>query len=156
MLKLVVLALALATVAVASAAARTDPYRSYRFRVVMHGHAVAGANQLTRAGHEVVKHHAGGDPGLSHKSPGRSKFELITLERGVTHDAGFANWAAKGSSGAPASLKVLGPAGAARGAYRNCWTSEYRALPKLKGNGSAIAIQHIKLRCEAVNFSGRR
>jgi len=155
MLKLVVLAMALAMVAIASAAARTDPYRSYRFRLVMNGHAVAGANQLTRADHEVVKHRAGGDPGLSHKSPGRSKFESITLERGVTHDAGFANWAAKGSAGAHASLKVLGP-GAARGAYRNCWTSEYRALPKLNGAANAIAIEHIKLQCEAVGFSGRR
>jgi phage tail-like protein len=156
MLKLVVLVAALAMAATASAASRTDPYRSYRFRLVMNGHPVAGANQLTRAGGEVVKHRAGGDPSSSRKAPGRNKFEAITLERGVTHDAGFASWAAKGSAGAHASLKVLGPAGAAQGVYRNCWTSEYRALPKLGGASNAIAIEHIKLQCEAAGFSGRR
>ncbi|HLY80372.1 MAG TPA: phage tail protein [Caulobacteraceae bacterium] len=56
--------------------------------------ATAGASPLTRSG-EVVKHRAGGDPGLSRKSPGRMKYEPVTLERGLTQDKGFANWAGK-------------------------------------------------------------
>ena len=56
--------------------------------------AAASAKPLTRSG-EVVKHRAGGDPGVSHRSPGRMKYEPVTLERGLTQDKGFANWAAK-------------------------------------------------------------
>ena len=37
---------------------------------------------------EVVKHREGGDPSSSRKSPGRTEYEAITLERGVTHDTG--------------------------------------------------------------------
>ena len=44
---------------------------------------------------EVVKHREGGDPSSSRKSPGRTEFEAITLERGVTHDQEFEQWANK-------------------------------------------------------------
>src|SRR3546814_4693519 len=44
---------------------------------------------------EVVEHREGGDPSASRKSPGRTKYEPITLERGVTHDIDFEQWANK-------------------------------------------------------------
>ena len=43
----------------------------------------------------MVKHREGGDPSTSRKSPGRTEFDAITLERGVTQDAEFEPWANK-------------------------------------------------------------
>ena len=113
---------------------------------------------------EVVEHREGGDPSPSRKSPGRSKFEAITLERGVTHDTNFEQWANKvwnlGSGlGSEVSLKdfrkdliieVYNEAGQLAIAYKvfRCWVSEYQALPDLDANANAVAIQHIKLENE--------
>ena len=113
---------------------------------------------------EVVEHREGGDPSSSRKSPGRTKFEAIQLERGVTHDPEFEKWANKvwnfGSGlGAEVSLKdfrkdiILGiynESGQLALAYKiyRCWVSEFQALPDLDANANAIAIQHIKLENE--------
>jgi len=113
---------------------------------------------------EVVEHRVGGDPSTARKSPGRSKFEAITLERGVTHDLDFEQWANKvwdfrAGRGSEVSLKdfrknliidIYNEAGQLALAYRvfRCWVSEYQALPDLDANANAIAIQHIKLENE--------
>ena len=114
---------------------------------------------------DLVEHREGGDPSTTRKSPGRTKFEAITLERGVTHDTEFEKWANKvwnfGSGlGAEVSLKdfrkdmiieVYNEAGQLALAYKvfRCWVSEYQALPELDANGNAaIAIQNIKLENE--------
>ena len=153
MLKIAMLAMALAMVAATSAEARLDPYKSYRFVLYKDGRAVAGARRRTplTVSHEVVKHRAGGDPGSSRRSPGRTKYEPITLERGVTQDTGFANWASQASAGPHASLvlKEFTPGGKLKSAHHlsGCRPSEYRALPRLNDKGGAIAIEHIKLQC---------
>src|SRR5215218_760372 len=93
-------------------ATRFDPYKNFKFRVKWDGRYVAGISKvgaLTRTT-EVVKHREGGDPSSSRKSPGTSEFEEITLERGVTHDLEFEQWASRvwnfGSGlGAEVSLK---------------------------------------------------
>ena len=56
---------------------------------------VAGASKVggLKKTTEVVKHREGADPSTSRKSPGRTEFEAITLERGVTHDPDFEEWA---------------------------------------------------------------
>ena len=76
------------------------------------GRYVAGVSKVgaLKRTTEVVKHREGGDPSSSRKSPGRTEFEAITLERGVTHDTEFERWANKvwnyGSGlGAEISLK---------------------------------------------------
>jgi len=113
---------------------------------------------------EVVKHREGGDPSSSRKSPGRSEYEAVTVERGVTHDTEFEKWTNKvwnfGSGlGAEVSLKdfrkdiileVYNEAGQLALAYKlfRCWVSEYQALPDLDANANAVAIQHIKLENE--------
>ena len=113
---------------------------------------------------EVVEHREGGDPSTSRKSPGRTKYEAITMERGVTHDTEFEKWANKvwnfGSGlGAEVSLKdfrkdliieVYNEAGQLALAYKvfRCWVSEYQALPDLDANANAVAIQHLKLENE--------
>jgi phage tail-like protein len=145
---------------------RFDPYKNFKFRVKWDGHYVAGLSKCgaLKRSTEVVEHRDGGDPSTSRKSPGRSKFEAITLERGVTHDVDFEQWANKvwnfGSGlGAEVSLKdfrkdliieVYNEAGQLAIAYKiyRAWVSEFQALPDLDANANAIAIQHIKLENE--------
>ena len=112
----------------------------------------------------MVKHREGGDPSSSHKSPGRTEYDPITLERGVTHDLEFKNWANKvwnfgAGLGSEVSLKglrkdiiieLMNEAGQMVIAYKvyRCWVSKYQALPDLDSNANAVAIQHIKLENE--------
>ncbi|WP_349760105.1 phage tail protein [Rhodovulum sp.] len=72
-----------------------DPDESFKFRVKRDGRHVAGISKVgpLKRTTEVVEHRVGGDPSTSRKSPGRSRFEAITLERGVTHDPEFETWA---------------------------------------------------------------
>ena len=93
-------------------ASRFDPYKNFKFRVKWDGRYVAGVSKVgaLKRSTEVVEHREGGDPSTSRKSPGRTKFEAVTLERGVTHDTDFEQWANKvwnfGSGlGAEVSLK---------------------------------------------------
>src|SRR5438876_9320160 len=76
---------------------RFDPYKNFQFRVKWDGRYVAGVSKVSmlKRTTEVVKHREGGDPSSSRKSPGRTEFDPITLERGVTHDKAFEQWANK-------------------------------------------------------------
>jgi phage tail-like protein len=145
---------------------RFDPYKNFKFRVRWDGRVVAGVSKVgsLKRTTEVVKHREGGDPSSSRKSPGRTEFEAITLERGVTHDPDFEQWANKvwnfGSAPGPeVSLKdfrkdilieLYNEAGQKVLAYKvfRCWVSEFQAQPDLDANANAIAIQTIKLENE--------
>jgi phage tail-like protein len=147
-------------------AQRFDPYKNFKFRMKLDGQYVAGLSKCSalKRTTEVVEHREGGDPSSSRKSPGRTKYEAITLERGVTHDVVFEQWANKvwnfGSGlGAEVSLKdfrknliieVYNEAGQLAIAYKvyRAWVSEFQALPDLDANANAVAIQHIKLENE--------
>ena len=147
-------------------ATRFDPYKNFKFRVQWEGRYVAGVSKVSalKRTTEVVKHRHGGDPSSSRKSPGRTEYDAITLERGVTHDPAFEQWAGKvwnwGSGlGAETSLKdfrkdviieVYNEAGQLVLAYKvyRCWVSEFHALPDLDANANAVAIQSIKLENE--------
>jgi len=147
-------------------ASRFDPYKNFKFRVRWDGRYVAGIIKVSalKRTTEVVKHRDGGDPSSSRKSPGRTEFDAITLERGVTHDTDFEAWAAKvwqlqaglGSEVSLANfrkdiiLEMYNEAGQLAIAYKvfRCWVSEYQALPDLDSNANAVAIQHIKLENE--------
>jgi phage tail-like protein len=145
---------------------RLDPYKNFKFRVKWNGQYVAGISKvgMLKRATEVVKFRDGGDPSTSHKSPGRTEYDAITLERGVTHDVAFEQWASKvwnfGSGlGSEVSLadfrqdiviEMYNEAGQKVIAYNvyRCWVSEYQALPDLDANANAVAIQHIKLENE--------
>lgn len=144
---------------------RFDPYKNFKFRVKWDGRYVAGVSKVSalKRTTEVVKHREGGDPSTSRKSPGRTEYEAITLERGVTHDPEFEIWANKvwnfGSVGEEVSLKdfrkpvileVFNEAGQKAIAYKvfRCWVSEFQALPDLDANANAVAIQMLKLENE--------
>ncbi len=149
-----------------AASNRADPYKNFKFRVKWDGVYVAGVSKVSalKRTTEVVKHRSGGDPSSSRKSAGRTEFEAVTLERGVTHDKAFEQWANKvwnyGSAlGREVSLKdykkdiiidLYNEAGQLAVSYHlyNCWVSEYQALPDLDANANAVAIQHLKLENE--------
>jgi len=152
--------------------ARFDPYKNFKFRVKWDGVYVAGISKVgaLKRTTEVVEHREGGDQSTSRKSPGRTKYEPVTLERGVTHDKAFQQWANKvwdyQNSQAAAdnrtqevSLKdfrkdiiidMFNEAGQKVLSYLvyRAWVSEYQALPELDANANAVAIQTIKLENE--------
>ncbi len=74
---------------------RLDPYKNFKFRLKWDGQYVAGVSKMStlKRTTEVVSHRSGGDPSTDHKSPGRNKFDAITLERGLTQDKNFHDWA---------------------------------------------------------------
>jgi phage tail-like protein len=145
---------------------RFDPYKNFKFRIKWDGQYVAGLSKMSalKRTTEPIKHREGGDPSSSRKSPGRTEYEPITLERGVTHDLEFEKWATKvwnfgaglGSEVSlkdfrkPITIEVFNEAGQLAIAYNvyRCWVSEYQALPDFDSNGNAIAIQHIKIENE--------
>ena len=145
---------------------RLDPYKNFKFRLKWDGKYVAGVSKVSplKRTTEVIKFREGGDPSTSHKSPGRTEYESITLERGVTYDMEFELWAAKvwnygaglGSEVSLADfrkdiiLEVYNEAGQLVFGYKinRCWVSEYQALPELDSNCPAIAIQSIVLQNE--------
>jgi phage tail-like protein len=145
---------------------RLDPYKSFKFRVKWDGRYVAGISKVSGLikRTEVVDHREGGDPSTVHKSPGQTTFEPIVLERGRTHDTDFEAWANKvwnyGSpQGQEVSLKdfrkdiiieLYNEAGQLVMAFKvyRCWPSEYVALGDLVANGSAVAIESLRLQHE--------
>ncbi|WOJ90451.1 phage tail protein [Methylocapsa polymorpha] len=147
-------------------AQRFDPYKNFKFRVKWDGKYVAGVSKVgaLKRTTEVVKHREGGDPSSSRKSPGRSEYDAISLERGVTHDKEFEQWANKvwnfGSGlGKEVSLKdfrkdiileIYNEAGQLVVGYKvyRCWVSEFQAEADLDANANAVLIQSIKLENE--------
>ncbi|MBL9135478.1 MAG: phage tail protein [Verrucomicrobiales bacterium] len=147
-------------------AQRFDPYKNFKFRVKWDGRYVAGVSKCgaLKRTTEVVKHREGGDPSSTRKSPGRTEFEAVSLERGVTHDPEFEKWANKvwriqAGLGAEVSLKdfrkdiiieVYNEAGQKAIAYKlyRCWVSEFQAQGDLDANANAVLIQSIKLENE--------
>jgi phage tail-like protein len=151
---------------------RLDPYKNFKFRVKWDGQYVAGISKVSglKRTTEVVKHRDGGDESSSRKSPGRTEYDAITLERGVTQDVAFEQWANKvwdyQNAQAPSDnrnmevsladfrkeiiIDVFNEAGQKVLSYQvyRCWVSEYQALPDLDANANAVAIQHIKLENE--------
>jgi phage tail-like protein len=145
---------------------RYDPYKNFKFKVKWDGRYVAGISKVgaLKRSSELVEHREGGDPSTSRKSPGRTKYEAISLERGVTHDTEFERWANKvwnfgAGFGVESSLAdfrkdviidVFNEAGQRVLSYKvyRCWVSDYQALPDLDANANAIAIQTIKLENE--------
>ncbi|MEL7357791.1 MAG: phage tail protein [Cyanobacteria bacterium J06560_6] len=145
---------------------RFDPYKNFKFRVKWDGRYVAGVSKvgMLKRTTEVIEHRDGGSASTVLKAPGQTKYEPIALERGVTHDKDFEQWANKvwnyGSGlGAEVSLQdfrkdiileLMNEAGQVVIAYNiyRCWVSEFQALPELDASANAIAIQMLTLQHE--------
>jgi phage tail-like protein len=147
-------------------AQRFDPYKNFKFKVKWDGKYVAGISKVSalKRTTEVVKHREGGDPSSSRKSPGRTEYDAITLERGVTHDKDFEQWANKvwnfgAGLGGETSLadfrkdiiiELYNEAGQRVIGYKifRCWVSEFQAEADLDANANAVLIQNIKVENE--------
>lgn len=145
-----------------------NPYLSYNFRVKWDNQYVAAVSRvsgLTRRT-QVVSFHAGGQARTAYKIPGQTDYEPVVLERGITTDTVFEQWASKVWSypdsaqlGNEMSLKdfrknmqieLYNQAGAVVLRYNlyNCWPSEYTALPELNGGGNAVALATLTIEHE--------
>ena len=143
---------------------RFDPYRNFKFRVKVDNQYVAGLSKCTalKRSTEVTQWREGGDPSTSRQLPGKTKYDTVTLESGLTHDLTFETWAnlVHNFQGDAASslrnfrkdiiIDVYNEAGQKVHSYKlfRCWVSEYQALPDLDASANAVAIQHIKLENE--------
>lgn len=143
---------------------RYDPYRNFKFRVKIDGQYVAGLNKCSgmKKSTEMVEWREGGDPSTTHKMPGKTKYDAITLTAGVTHDTTFESWSNlvnNYQADAAMSLKnfrkdiiidVFNEADQKVLSYKvyRCWVSEYQALPDLDASANAVMIQTIKLENE--------
>lgn len=143
---------------------RIDPYKNFKFRIKWDGQVVAGVSKVSalKRSTEIVSHREGGDISTQRHSPGASKFEAITLERGITFDREFEQWAnlvySTEGDGAVSLLnfrkdiyiEMLNLQGTVVRAYRvfRCWVSEFTAQPELDANGNAIAFETIVLQNE--------
>jgi phage tail-like protein len=143
---------------------RKDPYKNYKFRVILDGKTVMGVSKVgaLKRTTEVIKHRNGNDPSHDSKSPGRTTYESITMERGITHDPDFEIWANRiHSFGGDTMmdlagfkrelmLEMMNEKGHVVHRYflHNTWVSEYTAMPDLDANANAVAIESLKLEIE--------
>jgi phage tail-like protein len=143
---------------------RYDPYKNYKFKVIMDGKPVLGVSKVgaLKRTTEVVKHRSGGENSTDHKSPGRTTYDGLTMERGITHDLEFEKWANMvhpyaGDGGMDLvnykknlTLEVMNEKGhvALRYFLYDCWVSEFTAVPDLDANANAVAIESIKIELE--------
>jgi len=145
---------------------RFDPYKTYRFLVYFGTStepvaAVSKVSALKRSS-DVIEYKEGGNA-VTLKGLGRTKYEPITMERGVTFDTDFEEWAnaaqvlSKGSAKTSLadlrkeiSIVLLNEEAQPVHGYtvHRCWVSEFQALPDLDAGANAIAIEHIKLENE--------
>ncbi len=143
---------------------RIDPYKNFKFQVIWDGQSVAGISKVSglKRTTELVSHRDGGDLSTKRHSPGVSSFEPITIERGVTHDAAFEEWANM-------TYSILGDGSVSLLGFRKditielynlqgvkvkawnvfrCWVSEYTPLPELDANANAVAFESIVIQNE--------
>jgi phage tail-like protein len=145
---------------------RLDPYKSYRFLVYFGQSttAVAAVSKVSalKRSSEVIEYKEGGNA-IILKGLGRTKYEPITLERGITQDKDFIAWADMAQrldNGEPTTslaklrqeirIQLLNEEGQPVHGYivHRCWVSEFQALPDLDAGASAVAIEHIKIENE--------
>lgn len=145
---------------------RYDPYRTFKFQVVINGSAVAGLSKMgaLKKTTEVVNWRAAGDPSMQRSMPGGTKVENVTLEMGLSHDPIFENWAnsvnniAEGDAGMSLLnfrkdivINVLNLQGAPAISYqlRRAWVTEFQALPEFDANNmNTIGIQSVTIAYE--------
>lgn len=151
---------------VSSTSQSPDPYLNFKFRIKWQGKYVAGLSKCSalKRSTEATPFREGGDPSTNRILPGQTKFEPITLERGMMQDLEFETWvsqvwnyrAGQGMESSLANfrrnitLEFYNAAGQLVYAYNiyNCWPSEYTAMPELDSSSNAVAIQTLVLQNE--------
>ena len=144
---------------------RFDPYKNFKFQLLWDNKPVMGISKVgsLKRSTEVVKHRSGGENSIDHKSPGRTSYEGISIERGITHDLEFEKWANLVHNYAgdatmdlagykkELSLEMYNEKGQVVKRYflHACWVSEFTTSPDLDANANAIAIESMKIELEA-------
>ena len=144
---------------------RHDPYRTFKFQILIDGKPVAGLKKMgaLKKKTEAVKWRAAGDPSSERILPGGTSYEAVTLEQGLSHDPVFENWAnlvnnVEGDGGMSLKnfrkdivINVLNLQGQVAISYKlfRAWVSEYQALPEFDaGTMNAVGIQTLTLQHE--------
>jgi phage tail-like protein len=144
---------------------RYDPYRTFKFQVIIDGKPVAGLTKMgaLKKKTEPVKWRSAGDPSHERIMPGGTSYEAVTLEQGLTHDPVFEKWANLVNNiqgDAAMSLKnyrkdiiinVLNLQGQVAISYKlfRVWVSDYQALPELNATSmNTVGIQSLTLQHE--------
>lgn len=151
---------------------RLTPYANFRFKVRFSQSStpIAGVSKVSplQRTTAVVQHREGGDPSTIHKAPGQTTYASIMLERGVSYDVTFEQWAnrvfdysnSQSAAGETTSLldyrqdliiELYNEAGQKVMAYNvyKAWVSEYTAMSDLDANGEAtIVIQSLTIEHE--------
>lgn len=143
---------------------RIDPYKNFKFQVVWDNEPVAGLSKMSalKRTTEVIEWRSAGDSSIVRKLAGRTKFEPIMLEAGLSHDQKFMEWADRVNhpQGDAATslvnyrqdivLNVLNLQGTVALSFKlsRCWVSEFQALPEMDANANAVAIQTLKFEFE--------
>ena len=144
---------------------RYDPYRTFKFQVIINGQVVAGLSKMgaLKKTTEQVKWRTAGDPSHERILPGGTSYEPVTLEQGLTHDPVFEEWAnlVNNIDGDAAVsllgfrkdivLNVLNLQGQVAFSYKlfRVWVSDFQALPDLDATSmNTVGIQTITLQHE--------
>jgi len=139
-----------------------NPFKNFRYRVKFAGgDYIAGVTKISapKLSREVVEFRGGGDP-LTRKFPGQTKFEGVTLERGLADESAFRDWSKlePGDDGFYKDsllIEILDEAFKPAVTYnlKTCWISEYQPLPELDSTASAVAIEMLKIECESFELA---
>lgn len=143
---------------------RYDPYRNFKFRVKWDGKYIAAISKISALSRntEAIKHREGGDASAFRYAPGLTRFEPVILERGLSHDSAFEDWAnmvfnIEGDRATSLKkyrkdivIELYNLQGALAMAFKvyRCWVSEYQCLPELDAYGTCTAFEKIVLHHE--------
>ena len=122
---------------------RPTPYPNFRFKVMWDNTYVLGASRVSG----LSRFPDGGGP---------TAYSPITIERGVSYDATFGQWANKVFDGTKANavdfrrdltIEVYDEAGMKVVAYQvhRAWVSQFSAMSELDGVGNALVVDSMTL-----------
>lgn len=138
-------------------AERIDPYRNFRFKVVLDHIIQAGFSECSGFGSsiEIIEYREGGEPATVRKLPGKASYPDITLKWGVADSTELYDWHRAALDGKVqrknGSIVLFDDRGdeKARWNFFNAWPSKYDG-PDFNAKGNDIAIDTLTLSCERV------
>ena len=151
---------------------RRDPYKNYRFKVYFgeDRRLVAGVTKVSglKRKTEAITYRQGGSD-VTTKVPGKTEFDPVTIELGVTEDEQFQKWAdqtwrygesKEGFAHRSADfrqtivIELLNDEGQGVKEYKllDCWVSEYTPLPELDASSNGVAIQSLTFEHEGWQY----
>jgi len=146
---------------------RRDPFRNFNFRIVIDGEEVAACRKMSalNASIEAVKFRAGNSAStVDELLPGRSSYDAVTFENGLTNDRTFEAWATNlihleerpervGEPGFRREVEIhvydIDNATLVRKyVLHRAWVSKYTAMSELAGDGNDTMIETVEVQHE--------